>query len=223
MQISGVSLQIFDAQGVPIHIQSAEPAGEGPYPAILLLHGAGGNAERWFDYLAPLPQRASVGIYAVHYFDRTGTLQADRETIEDGKHVPLWLDTVERALDHLASLPQVDRTRIALAGISLGAYLSLATAATDPKRIRAVVDISGGLIEPWASQATASFPPTLIVHGEADPVVPVAEAYRLERRLSDLGVAHEVLILAGEGHWFSPAGNLRILAAVAGFLTRHLK
>jgi carboxymethylenebutenolidase len=163
-----------------------------------------------------------VAIYAVYYFDRTGTIRADLETIEDGKHVPLWLDTVSRALDHIASLPQVDAARIALLGISLGAYLALATAATDSERIRAVVDISGGLVEPWASQATASFPPTLIVHGEADSVVSVAEAHRLDQQLSDLGVAHQALILPGEGHWFSPAGNLRIVKAVAGFLTQHL-
>ncbi|MCU1252685.1 MAG: dienelactone hydrolase [Edaphobacter sp.] len=92
--------------------------------------------------------------------------------IQDGIHVPLWLATATDALAHVAALPRVDPRRIALVEISLGAFISLALA-TEAKPIRTVIDISGGLAEPWFTRATSTFPHTLILHGEADTTVPV--------------------------------------------------
>ncbi|RXH56733.1 Dienelactone hydrolase [Granulicella sibirica] len=173
------------------------------------------------DRIAPFVGRLGVSLYAPHYFDRTGTQRADPATILDGVHVPLWLETVSDALAYVRSRPNVDPNRIALLGISLGAFLSLAHAATHAD-IRAVVEISGGLVEPYASQATQAFPPTLILHGEVDQVVSLDQARSLEKRLQSLNVPHERHILPGEGHWFSHGAQVRILAAIAQFLGRYL-
>jgi dienelactone hydrolase len=200
---------------------SAGVARSGGFPAIVLLHGAGGNLERWLDYLAPALNRMGTALYGVHYFERTGTKRADAAAIADGVHVQLWLETVRDALEFVSRRPGIDASRVALVGISLGAFLALA-AASGSTGVRAVVDISGGLVEPWASQATAAFPPALIVHGDADTVVPVTHARELDALLTRLEVRHQTLILPGEGHWFSPGGHLRILAAVSGFLGKFL-
>ncbi|WP_161570783.1 alpha/beta hydrolase family protein [Granulicella sibirica] len=204
-----------------IRIHQTEPSTPSRHPAILLLHGAGGNTTFWLDRIAPFVGRLGVSLYAPHYFDRTGTQRADPATILDGVHVPLWLETVSDALAYVRSRPNVDPNRIALLGISLGAFLSLAHAATHAD-IRAVVEISGGLVEPYASQATQAFPPTLILHGEVDQVVSLDQARSLEKRLQSLNVPHERHILPGEGHWFSHGAQVRILAAIAQFLGRYL-
>ena len=205
----------------PIRIQQAEPPiSAQPSPALLLLHGSGGNHAFWFDRFAPQLSRFGIACYAVHYFDRTGTTRADPASLRDGYHVPLWLSTIADTLAYIAGRPGIDPNRIALLGVSLGAFLALATASTS-KNIKAIVEISGGLAQPYA-QATPSFPPTLILHGDQDTVVPVAQATELNALLDRLAVPHQMQLFPGEGHWFSAGAQLRILAAVAQFLGRHL-
>ncbi len=211
----------FASGGASIRIQQIEPSGPGPFPAILLLHGAGGNTGFWLQKFAPQLSKLGIACYAVHYFDRTGTTFADAGAILDGHHFPLWLETVRDSLAYIALRPKIAANRIALLGISLGGFLSLATAAT-AKNIRAVIEISGGMAQPYAAQTTAAFPPTLILHGDADTVVPPTQATELDALLTRLAVSHQTILLPGEGHWFSAAAQLRILAAVAQFLGRHL-
>lgn len=212
----------FVSGGVPIRIDQQEPAAVGRHPAILLLHGSGGNVSFWFERIAPQLARLNLGLYAAHYFDRTGTVRAERETILDGYHFPTWQSTALDAIAYIRSRPSINPDRIALLGISLGAFLALSLAADRAARIRAVVEISGGIPELAIPAVGAEFPPTLILHGDADTVVPVSMAEQLKGLLARKGVAHESLILPGQGHWFEPGAQLQILMATAGFLARHL-
>ncbi len=210
--------------------QHEPPATAAKHPAIVLLHGAGGNVGWWLDRLAPHLTAAGLALYAPHYFDRTGTAHADLRTITDGVHVPQWIDTIDATLAYAAARPGIDRARIALLGISLGSFLSLAltarlsasASAAEQRRIRAVVDISGGLVAPYDALATSHFPPTLILHGESDQIVPVANAHQLDALLTKLAVPHTLRLLPEEGHFFSSAAQMQLLLAVGGFLSKHL-
>lgn len=215
-------METFLSGGKPIRLHITQPSTPGPHPAIVLLHGSGGGVSFWLDRIAPMLSRLGVLVYAVHYFDRTGTDRATPTMLTDGVHVPLWLSTVRDAVAHIRSQPVVDPRRVALVGVSLGAFLSLALGSEPNSGIRAIVDISGGLVPPYDAQASPSFPPTLVIHGNADTVVPVTLAHALQTRLSALRIPHEQLLLPGEGHWFSAPAQLRILGAVAAFLGREL-
>jgi carboxymethylenebutenolidase len=211
----------FLSGGVPIRVQSYKPDTRGPYPTLIFFHGAGGNVDHWLHYIAPAINAMGVALFAVHYFDRTKTQRADPALIQDGIHFPLWLATASDALSHIATMPDIDARRIALIGISLGAFLSLALA-TEAKPIRAVIDVSGGLAEPWSTRATSAFPHTLILHGEADTTVPVSFARDLDHLLTRLEVRHQTVLLPDEGHWFSPVAHISILSTIAAFLKAHL-
>jgi dipeptidyl aminopeptidase/acylaminoacyl peptidase len=52
--------------------------------------------------------------------------------------------------------------------------------------------------------------------------VPVSYARNLDNLLTRLEVRHQTILFPNEGHWFSPAAHLRILATVSSFLTTHL-
>jgi carboxymethylenebutenolidase len=220
----------FRAGDHEIRIDMHEPKTSSAHPAIILMHGSGGNIGFWLDRLAPYLNSAGVALYAPHYFDRTNTVRADLAAITDGVHVPQWLSTLDAAVTFASTRPNVDPGRIAIIGISLGAFLSLAFAAelsasSDPvirRRIRALVDLSGGLVDPYAARATSAFPATLIVHGEADNVVPISHAHKLDKLLSNLNVKHETRMLPNEGHWFSGAAQMQLLLAVGGFLSKNL-
>ena len=177
--------------------------------------------DRWLQHLAPAVNAMGVALFAVHYFDRSRTTRADPAMIQDGIHFPLWLETAKDALAHIAAMPNVNPRRIGLIGISLGAFLSLALA-TEAKPIRAVIDVSGGLAEPWSARATSAFPHTLILHGEADTVVPVSCARDLDHLLTRLEVRHQTLLLPNENHWFSPPALLRMLSTMLAFLKANL-
>ena len=212
----------FTSGGKTIAIDCHEPSGPGPFPAILLLHGSGGNIGFWTERVAPYLATLHVALYAVHYFDRTGTVRADATTILDGVHFPQWLATVGDALEFMRSRPKLDAGRIALLGISLGGFLALSAGVSSTWNIRAIVEISGGMPDMYSGNVSALFPPTLILHGTADSIVPVSQARELDELLTKRNVPHRLELLEGQGHWFDEAAQMQILMAIAQFLGKYL-
>ena len=65
-------------------------------------------------------------------------------------------------------------------------------------------------------------PPTLTIHGDADPTVPYEHAVRLHAALEDAGVPNELHTVAGGGHGgFNRAQTLMIYETIQKFLARH--
>ena len=92
----------------------------------------------------------------------------------------------------------------------------------EDRRMRAVIELSGGLPMGWEDRVTQGMAPVLILHGAADTVVPVSEAYKLQGLLRERRVACETEVLPGEGHWFSAGAQARVLMSCARFLGQHL-
>ena len=133
---------VLESGGKDIRLDCFLPSRNGQrFPAVIGLHGSGGGHATMAEP-ANLLAEQGFAVYVLHYFDRTGTTEADRETIF--RHFPIWMKTLWDAVSLVARQPQVDPKRIGLLGFSLGAYLSLSHAAID-SRIRAVVEFFGGL------------------------------------------------------------------------------
>jgi carboxymethylenebutenolidase len=189
----------FDSGGKPIRLDCFVPNGNGQrYPAVISLYGSGGG---FAGMTEPASLLASQGfaVYILHYFDRTGTSFADKETIF--RHFPIWVKTLWDAISHIEKQPHVDADRIGLLGFSLGAYLSLSDAAVD-KRVRAVVEFFGGLPKEMKF-FMRRLCPVLILHGDADTTVPVEEAYNLQKVLEKKEIPYEMRIYPGAGHGFT--------------------
>jgi carboxymethylenebutenolidase len=168
-----------------------------PLPAVVALYGAGGNISGLEKYASMLAAQG-FAVYLLHYFGRTGTESADKPTVL--RNFPLWMKALWDAISFVETQPQVDGKRIALLGFSLGAYLSLANSAIDP-RVKAVVEFFGGMPKEM-NLFMRRLCPVLILHGEADLTVPVEEAYQLQKLLEKKGIPYEIKIYPGAGHGF---------------------
>src|SRR2546425_1187739 len=132
----------FLSGGKNIRLDCFHPSSNGkPFPAVIALHGSGGGHASMSQ---PATMLASQGfaVYVLHYFDRTGTINAEKQNLF--RNFPLWMKTLWDAVSHVERQHQIDPERIGLLGFSLGAYLSLSNAGIDP-RVRAVVEFFGGL------------------------------------------------------------------------------
>jgi len=70
--------------------------------------------------------------------------------------------------------PGVDPQRVGLLGLSLGSF-PLVSVAPNEERVGCVVEYFGGML-PNVADNLRRMPPTLILHGEKDPLVPVEQA-----------------------------------------------
>ena len=188
-------------------------------PAVVLLHGSGGmilgGGRSIRRYARALASRGFEA-FVIHYFDATHTWIAGGPS--ERRNFSRWVQTVSDGITYALRQPSVDSTHIGIVGISLGAYLGVGAAAADP-RVTALVDISGGL-EPFLADRVTRLPPALILHGSADKVVPVAEAFLLARYMSLRDMRYEMRIYEGEGHQFADSVEADAVARSTAFILR---
>jgi carboxymethylenebutenolidase len=222
-QENSLNMHAFTSGGRPIRAEWF-PAGAGPQgearPALLLLHGADGLAFGGDRYRLAAGLVAASGYHVglLHYLDRTGDRRVDYGTLRE--NYPLWAETVRDGVTWLGDQPGVSRERLGLIGVSLGGALALSTAAVDG-RIKAVVEYSGPVPEDLPGSG-AKLPPTLVLHGAADRIVPASHARRLEGILQEAGTSHEVQVYPGQGHVLSGAAQFDAASRVTAFLARYL-
>jgi len=212
------------------------PAGEGPFPAVVLLHGCAGIwawNDRWTRRLVDWG-------YVVLDVDSLTPRGRDNTCVQVFHVAP-----ATRALDafgakaHLETLSFVDAERIAVFGMSHGAWAALIAAREDTayetgeSPFRAAV-----AFYPWCAGSAALATPLLILIGERDDWTP---AERCSRQGFALGPQDSVAlkIYPGAYHGFDFEGLdleqdghvLRYDAAAAAdaidrtraFLARHLE
>jgi dienelactone hydrolase len=220
----------FRFKGTFIAVERFAPAAPGPCPAVVFVHGADGLATsgKFYRTTASELARGGYAVFLVHYFDRTGHAEVSPKKIKK-EDFQAWRETVREAVRYAAGQSGVDEKRIGLVGFSLGAYLALAVAAEPGCPVAAVVELFGGLPKELHAKVK-KLPPVLIVHGDKDEVVPVAEAHTLRDLLTARRLTLEVQIYKGVGHVFmGPGGQFQWLDALDAkdrarrFLDTHLR
>lgn len=201
-----------DIQGKPMTLPATERAvkvvyfrapGDAKRPSALLLHGAGGFDRRIADYNRYGSALANQGIdaYLVYYYSDADALGISQSGDVFTERYPAWAKLVDDLADHL--LKQGDSNgKVGLVGFSNGGILATGASTLDPK-INAAVIYYG--TEPWPLRERAKrFPPLLVLHGDADQVIPVLAGHQLKALAEDVGAKAELVIYPGEGHGFGP-------------------
>ena len=133
----------------------AKPAGEGPFPAMVLLHGGGGKAFGEWATLWAKRGYAAIAIDLAGHGPDGQRLADGGPNQDDGSKFGEFTDDQARErwtyhavasalLGHslLAAQPEVDAERIGVTGISWGGYLTCIVAGVD-ERLKVAVPVYG--------------------------------------------------------------------------------
>jgi dienelactone hydrolase len=111
------------------------------------------------------------------------------------------------ALDMLASLPQVDSSRLAAIGFCMGGTFALELARAGAP-LRGVVSFHGGLETQRPAEAGQVKAKILVCHGADDPFVPPAQVNAFAEEMTKAGADWQVISYGGTVHSFTnPAAD----------------
>lgn len=160
-----------------------------PFPCDMAPYG-----RQWFSLLDRSPARVLAGVQAA---------------------APILDTFLDAELERHGLTPD----RLALVGFSQGTMMSLFVAPRRAVAIAGVVGFSGALVgaEILAAELRAR-PPVLLVHGDADPIVPYERMAAAAAALDAAGISVETLTCPGLPHSIDEAG----LQAGAEFLYDRL-
>lgn len=225
--------------GADIDIWVVLPEGDGPFPALLNIHG-GPATQYGFGFFDEFQVYAGAG-YAVVACNPRGSsgrgLDFARAVREDGWGTVDVSDVTAALESALERFPQIDSDRLGIMGGSYGGFMTAWMTSRDHRFRSAVVeraltsfpsfngtsDIApdfgrnylgtNDLIQVWDKSPLAFAhqirTPTLIIHSEEDYRCPIEQGEQLLLALWQNNVEAEMLRFPSEGHELSRSGKPR--------------
>lgn len=187
-----------------------------PKKLVLLLHGFGSSgtdmislAPQWQDalpdtlFLAPhAPQRCDMMAAGYQWWGLSGFAPS---ALAAG--AASAAPSIDAFIDRKLAQYSLSEADLAIVGFSQGTMMALHVALRRPRAVAAVVGYSGMLAGTLGlNHGDLPKPPVLLVHGTADPVVPIAALHMSESELKRLGVDVTTHISYGVGHTVDPVG-----------------
>lgn len=238
---SGISLPreltVTGRDGYPVHGWVATPAGEGPFPVILQIHG--GPYAAYGVHLFDETQVLVDAGYAVVYSNPRGSAgygRAHGRSIRQQMGTVDFADVIDFLEGAIADDSRLDGGRVGVMGGSYGGYLTAWVIAHDHRFAGAIVE--RGFLEPVSFQGTSDIgsffgdeyvgvdaadiarqspmavvgqvtTPTLVLHSELDFRCPLEQATRYYSALKRQGTEAELLVFPGENHELTRSGQPR--------------
>lgn len=193
--------------------------GAKPRRLVVLLHGLGADGNDLIGlapYWAPLlPETEFVSPDAPFPCDmapygRQWFSFQDQSPVAVLAGIRAAATMLDAFLDEALAARGLDERDLALVGFSQGTMMSLYVGLRRPNAVAGIVGFSGALVgTDTLGEEIRSRPPVLLVHGDADEVVPFAALAAAAKNLRAAGVPVEELICRGVGHSIDEAGLRR--------------
>ena len=204
-------------------------AGGRPQSLVLLLHGLGADGNDLIS-LAPywaqnLPNTEFISPHApfpcdMAPFGRQWFSLQDRSPDMILAGVKAAAPILDAFVDAELKKRGLADDRLGFVGFSQGTMMSLYVALRRPRACAAIIGYSGALIGADDLGAEVkSRPPVLLVHGDADPIVPFTAMAAASHALKAASVPVETLARPGLPHSIDDEGLIR----GGAFLARHLR
>lgn len=205
---------------------SLPPSGAPPRSLVILLHGYGSNGEDLISlvpywraalpdtlFLAPdAPQPCPGAPGGRQWWPLTSLTPEARAA-----GVRVSAPDLNAYIDAQLAAHGLTEDRLVLVGFSQGTMMALHVGPRRAKTLAGIIGYSGMLADPDALAAeVVTRPPILLVHGDADPVLPVSALHQAEERLQALGFEVDAHVSPGLGHSLDDKGlrlGSRFLAA----------
>jgi phospholipase/carboxylesterase len=186
---------------------------------VVLLHGYGADGTDLLGLADPLaphmpdtvfvapdaPERCKNNPFGFQWFPIPWLDGSSQEAAEASQTVSAG--KLDRFLDEVLAAEGLRPDRMVLLGFSQGTMMSLHVAPRRSEPVAGVVGFSGRLLSPERLAAEAvSKPPVLLVHGDADDIVPIASLREAGEALTQAGFETYGHVMRGTAHGIAPDG-----------------
>jgi uncharacterized protein len=213
--------------------------GNGPYPCVVLSHGLI-SSKISSKYVVLSERYAAVGIASCR-FDYHGCGESGGDIRETT--LTIRLDNLDRIIEKVRSMREIDSEKIGILGSSFGGVTSILKAARDP-RIKCISPwatphvlekTAGGDIDDISFRDSlyrdfaqydilaeaGKVSHALVIHGDADEVVPYREGMAIYERLQQ---PKKLEIIKGADHILSdPVHRERAISLALEWFEKHLR
>jgi phospholipase/carboxylesterase len=214
-----------------LNTRRRDPASGEAKSLVVFLHGYGADAADLIGLAEPLstvlpdtlfmapdaPDRCAVNPMGFQWFPIPWLDGSSEEAMAQGFMTAAAI--LDAWLTEAMAAARVDETRTALVGFSQGTMMSLQVGPRRAETLAGIVGFSGRLASADGAEGPVrSTPPVLLIHGDADEVIPVEAIHQARASLAEQGMAVQWHIREGLGHGIDPEG----LRLAAGFLMTRL-
>jgi len=195
----------IEGDGVTLNAYLAEPSGEGPHPAVIMIHEWWGLREGITQKADALAEQGYV-VLAVDAFRGQQASSVPGALVLNLSYDQALIDAdMDTYLDFLTGRDDVDASRVGIMGYCFGGRQATMAAVRQPAAFAAVLNYYGGstpntveALEPLRGQDVM----VLGVFGEEDTSIPLEEVDTFEASLQELDIEHEITVYEGVGHAF---------------------
>ena len=197
---------------------------------VILLHGYGADGADLFGLSQPLSEYLPDTVFRAPNAPEQNTINPGGYQWFpiprlDGSSEELSRSSMVRSIDILNTYltdvmaeEGVTPAQTVLVGFSQGTMMSLYVAPRRDAAFAAIVGFSGRLLDDSLAEDAKVRPPVLLVHGDEDPMIPVADMSAAETALRAAGFDVRSHISRGVGHGIAPDG----LTLALQFIMQHL-
>jgi dienelactone hydrolase len=209
------------------------PRGTGPFPVVVVLHGANGLTQAYLSVAEDVARAGFLVVLGCWQAGEAGT--AGTRICSEATPQARWVaDPAANSGKELIALARTLKggraDRIGLLGMSRGGHAALWAASTGADVQAVVVDAPAHAsnVDPAPAKPldvlAGLAAPVLILHGTADPVIPVGQSQEYERAARAAGKDVTGVYFGGVGHLtlVAPESQVDARKRAISFLKEHL-
>ena len=208
-----------------LNVNEKMPTSGSVKKVVIFLHGYGADGADLFSLSKPLseqlpdcffaspdaPRKCGASPFGFEWFPIP---DIDGSTIPDMmKALASSENSIVKLIDGYKKRFSLDYSDIILLGFSQGCMISLNIGLRQLSGLGGIVGISGRLLMPESLEERQEdcYPPVILIHGDADDVVPISSMHEAEKVLNKIRVNFSTHISKNIGHGIAPDGLAKAL------------